>query len=562
MYKRYREFKKDLRIISKYYNFLVKKTKNHQPIGALNEWILDNYATLLEHQNMIEEIYADEKLIRNTKETSELLWNVLTNYLENNNYKMTKRSMFRHLKYYQKNNKISFTYQGLQRIRPILSMVIIHKVKELCVAEKSAMLERKRAESDIVFLGKKLLKHPEDDIHKYITIKEDIINYPIYIEYLNENLYRLNRGASQVFYELNENLERNNTNLKRVLNEVYEDRIKKNLVISNLFLILKMNEHLKLESIYEEISETEEELNSDRTYRMMDADSKNMYRERIVKLAKKQKVSELIYVRRLIAQSTREKKHIGFYLLKEPNRKRREFLYFTIILLFTSAISYGLAPYLTEQKLLGFLILWIPSSEIVITILNRILTTELKPKALPKLDFSKGIRESEATMVVIPTILKDKKKIDAMFSNLESGFLANRMDHLYFALLGDCSEQKQEAVPHDEEVAAYGIQKCKELNEKYQEERFFFLYRNRVYHETEDSYLGWERKRGALIHFNRLLLNKMPKEEVQKFFKVETLHSLKEKIKYVITLDADTKLVVRIIQSFSLCRTLRWTRWI
>ncbi len=544
MYKRYREFKKDLRIISKYYNFLVKKTKNHQPIGALNEWILDNYATLLEHQNMIEEIYADEKLIRNTKETSELLWNVLTNYLENNNYKMTKRSMFRHLKYYQKNNKISFTYQGLQRIRPILSMVIIHKVKELCVAEKSAMLERKRAESDIVFLGKKLLKHPEDDIHKYITIKEDIINYPIYIEYLNENLYRLNRGASQVFYELNENLERNNTNLKRVLNEVYEDRIKKNLVISNLFLILKMNEHLKLESIYEEISETEEELNSDRTYRMMDADSKNMYRERIVKLAKKQKVSELIYVRRLIAQSTREKKHIGFYLLKEPNRKRREFLYFTIILLFTSAISYGLAPYLTEQKLLGFLILWIPSSEIVITILNRILTTELKPKALPKLDFSKGIRESEATMVVIPTILKDKKKIDAMFSNLESGFLANRMDHLYFALLGDCSEQKQEAVPHDEEVAAYGIQKCKELNEKYQEERFFFLYRNRVYHETEDSYLGWERKRGALIHFNRLLLNKMPKEEVQKFFKVETLHSLKEKIKYVITLDADTKLVV------------------
>lgn len=544
MYKRYREFKKNLKTITKYYNYLVKKTKNHQPIGAFNEWILDNYATLLEHQNKIDEFYTDEKRARSTKETAELLWKILTNDLENNNYKMTKKSMLRHLKNYQKNNKISFSYQELQCVEPILSMVIINKVKELCVMEKNVIEEKKRAESDILFLGEKLLKHPNQDIHKYITIKEDIINYPIYIEYLNENLYRLNRGASQVFYELNENLERNNTNLKRVLNEVYSERIKNNLIISNLFSILKMNEHLKLETIYDEISETEEELNSDRVYRNMDNDSKNRYREIIIKQAKKQKVSELIYIRRLIAQSTREKKHIGFYLIKEPNVRRREILYLSAILLLTSVISFLLAPYLTKKVFLGFLILWIPTSEIVITILNRILTSRMKPQALPKLDLSKGIREGDATIVVIPTILKDSKKIDEMFSNLESGYLANRMDHLYFALLGDCSEQKQPEVPHDEEVASYGIKKCQELNEKYGKDRFFFLYRNRLYHETEESYLGWERKRGALIHFNRLLLNKMTAEEKSKYFRVENLSLLKEKIKYVITLDADTKLVV------------------
>ena len=207
-------------------------------------------------------------------------------------------------------------------------------------------------------------------------------------------------------------------------------------------------------------------------------------------------------------------------------------------------ICYFLSPFLVDSKLLGILILWIPTSEVVMQIINRILTNVFRPKALPKIDLSKGLTENVATIVVIPTIIKDTKKIDEMFMNLESYYLANKTKHLYFSLLGDCSEQKQQEIKIDSELAEYGKKKAQELNDYYHDNIFHFVYRKRVWHESEDSYLGWERKRGALIHFNRLLLNKFTSTEKEKYFHVETLSTISDKIQYVITLDADTKLVV------------------
>lgn len=544
MYRKLKQFKKDLRIMEKYYRYLVKLTSSHQTIGAFNEWILDNYASILEHENMVLEYYGDEKLMLSSKSSSDIIWNCLSTYLEGSHYKMSKKNLIRCFTQYQKNNNISFTYRELLLIRPILSMIVVHKMRLLCDIEKHNLEEKRRAEKDIKYVEKKLQKNKNASIHQYISIQEDIIEYPVCLEYLNENLHRLNREASTLFYELNENLEKNNTNLKKVLNSVYQNQINNHLIISNLFHILKLNENLKLETLYEEISDTEKGLNTDKIYKAMSSDTKDSYRSQIIKNAKKKKVNELIYARRLIAKGEKEKKHIGFFLFKEPNIHRREVIYIVSIVMLTTILSYFLSTFLTPYWLLGILILWIPTSEVIIQILNHFLTRLCRPKALPKMDYSKGLKEDTAVMVVIPTILKDTKKIDEMYRNLETCYLANKTKHLYFTLLGDCSEQKQPTVKLDEEVANYGVLKAKELNEKYQANIFYFAYRNRVWHESEESYLGWERKRGALIHFNSLLLHKFSNEEKKKHFRVETLSSLKAKIKYVITLDADTKLVV------------------
>ena len=44
-------------------------------------------------------------------------------------------------------------------------------------------------------------------------------------------------------------------------------------------------------------------------------------------------------------------------------------------------------------------------------------------------------------------------------------------------------------------IAKYGIQKAKELNEKYKKSLFYFVYRQRVYNSSEGEYIGYERKR-------------------------------------------------------------------
>ena len=87
------------------------------------------------------------------------------------------------------------------------------------------------------------------------------------------------------------------------------------------------------------------------------------------------------------------------------------------------------------------------------------------------------------------------------------------------------------------------------LNEKYKDEnfpKFNFIYRNRLWNESEAKFLGWERKRGFINQFNSYILGK-----IKNPFRVNTIEDWKNdskcklpKIKYIITLDSDTDLVL------------------
>ena len=145
-------------------------------------------------------------------------------------------------------------------------------------------------------------------------------------------------------------------------------------------------------------------------------------------------------------------------------------------------------------------------------------------------------------MVVIPTIVKDKEKVKEMFDTLESFYLVNKTDNLYFTLLADAKTENEKDMDYDKEVKEYGLKYSKQLNEKYKKELFYFIYRKRIYNNKENAYLGYERKRGALLQFNKVLLGEYVDEA--KHFHVNTLRNNKLNIKYVITLDTDTKLVL------------------
>lgn len=96
----------------------------------------------------------------------------------------------------------------------------------------------------------------------------------------------------------------------------------------------------------------------------------------------------------------------------------------------------------------------------------------------------------------------------------------------------------------DEEIINAGKEEVKRLNEKYkvegQENIFYFVYRKRIWSNTEKSYMGWERKRGLLTELNNFLINKKSKNT----FWVNTLEGNSLNIKYIITLDADTELTL------------------
>lgn len=68
------------------------------------------------------------------------------------------------------------------------------------------------------------------------------------------------------------------------------------------------------------------------------------------------------------------------------------------------------------------------------------------------------------------------------------------------------------------------------------------MYRNRVWNAGEKSFLGWERKRGLLCQFNDFIVNGVNSFRVNTIANEEK--NICNKIKYVITLDSDTNLVL------------------
>ena len=209
-----------------------------------------------------------------------------------------------------------------------------------------------------------------------------------------------------------------------------------------------------------------------------------------------------------------------------------------LLLFFSIIISSVFTVYLYDQIgiiscLLVFLLL-IPVEVILVQIAQYILGKFIKPKKIPKLDFEKGVPEEYATFVVIPTIINSKEKVEKLMKKLESYYIANKSENIYFALLGDCTAGKNEKEPFDEEVIKVGLKEVKELNakyqgtvklnekykntleldEKYQSEfpKFHFLYRKRTWNPKEECYLGWERKRGLLNQFNDYILGKTKNE--------------------------------------------------
>ena len=163
---------------------------------------------------------------------------------------------------------------------------------------------------------------------------------------------------------------------------------------------------------------------------------------------------------------------------------------------------------------------------------------------IPKLDFTDGIPKNAATMTVIVTILKSVDKVERMFDTIESYYLANKSDNLYFTLLGDASSSSRQIEPFDDEIVEAGRERAKKLNQKYGKDIFYFIYRKRVYNESEEEWLGFERKRGALEQFNRLLLGKFSDAEKNQYYMTDTFDEFDKKIKYVITLDQDTQLIL------------------
>lgn len=189
------------------------------------------------------------------------------------------------------------------------------------------------------------------------------------------------------------------------------------------------------------------------------------------------------------------------------------------------------------------LALLFPASEWAVTALHRLIEFAKPPRTLLRYDFSRGIPEEAATMVVIPTIWSTAKEVKELTDRLELHYLANRDPNIHFALLGDFVDASTESIPEDADVLTAARQRIESLNKTYSQPdgtTFHLFQRRRLWNPSEGVWMGWERKRGKLVEFVELLKGR--KDTSYEFVVGDS--TVLSRIRYIITLDADTMLPI------------------
>ncbi|KKO45206.1 glycosyl transferase [Arsukibacterium ikkense] len=204
----------------------------------------------------------------------------------------------------------------------------------------------------------------------------------------------------------------------------------------------------------------------------------------------------------------------------------------------------------------------IPLTELASALLQHMASRFSTANVLPALELSQGIPAELRTLVVVPVLLSNKAELRQHLQRLEEHYLAAGNGDIYFALLSDFTDAHQQHLPADQALLQQAIDGVAALNMHYTTAiapagaascpRFLLLQRQRQYNPSEQTWMGAERKRGKLSDLNQVLLaaGKQPMADAGKqnpFCGSSAAYPLLSnavpaQVRYVITLDADTRL--------------------
>ncbi len=329
----------------------------------------------------------------------------------------------------------------------------------------------------------------------------------------------------------------------------------------------------------ETLSQVEQVLRGDpaRAYSDMDFATRDAYRHVIERVAAGSAQTELDAALAVVALAERardevgdadRRAHVGCYLVAEGieslerelgcrlgwRRRLRRLAGRSPLVLYVGAslaLTMGLAAVLLAAGGAGALsapalaalalLVMLATSPLAIGVVNSLLALWVPPRVLPRLDFSAGIHAGCRTIVAVPSLLDSAPHIERLLDGLEVRFLANRDEHLYFALLTDLLDAPQQTMPGDEVLIAQARDGIAALNARYpsaSDTRFVLLHRARRWNDSEQCWMGYERKRGKLAALNALLIDGVSDE----FSVVVGDAGAFVGARYVITLDTDTQL--------------------
>src|SRR5476649_1065008 len=347
-----------------------------------------------------------------------------------------------------------------------------------------------------------------------------------------------------------------------------------NVTVRNIITSMRLVTDVDWTTLFEKVSPVDEIFRSASTFAAMDFATRNLYRTAIEQIARGTFLNEVELARRACAlaatQSSNDDPRYadpGYYLIgkgraqfersvsyREPGWAARRRILATGLTGYVLAVAYvasvilfiplfglahaGLAPWqLAIMAAIGLL----PAVDAGLILINRAATHIFGATLLPALDLRAGVPADLRTLIAVPTFLVSEAGIRELIERLEVHYLSNPTGALHFALVSDWTDAESETTDRDAALLATATAGIARLNERYPAAdgvpRFLLLHRHRVWSETEQRWIGWERKRGKLHELNQLL-----RGATGTTFLLGHDSTVPTGIKYIVTLDSDTRL--------------------
>jgi cyclic beta-1,2-glucan synthetase len=536
------------------------------------EWLLDNTYLIRSHIAEIRHNLPDNHarilpaLVDTGSAVRLRIYHVAADLIQRTGYRVTAESISTYLDGYQQHTPL--TIAELWVFPLMMRLVLLQSLRDL--SELTSLRQHEKEMAD--FWANRLLHAARRDPEQFEKILRELDRQGTeltahFVARLGEQLHQEESALAplQKWIEAKTGSRLADMNLREHAEEATDL-----VFISAAIGSLRQLSELQYPKIVEAVSRMESILREDPTgvHARSDFATRDRSRQIVEETARQSKTSELAVARLAVDLANRaaddpRRGAVSFYLLDEglkeletrvgrrlPWRQRwLRFLYRhpTVVYLgglaiLTSGIvgaflgaAYAMGVSSALMVVLLAALALVPASELALYCVQMALTWLVPPRSLPKMSFESGIPDDCRTLVVIPMMLLTPDSIRGEIEKLEVRYLANPLPNLRFSLLADFTDAEEPEMPEDDELLGMALKGIVELNARHGDGTFLLFHRGRVWCETENRWIGWERKRGKLEELNRLLNGEAG-------VNLECSGTVPADIRYVITLDADTQL--------------------
>ncbi len=571
--KKWKSFRRD-------YNMLYSLQGKYDELVPSSKWITDNYYLINRNIKQVVKNF-NNKNCRNlpaiTIESSDYfprIYVLVKELMTMMDFNFSEQVMLTLTEAYQKINPLKIS--ELWALPIMIKICLLEDIASIVEGIKDIINNKIKAD---IFINELTKSYPKEDLLNEINRSMAGKTCAEPLSFSSQVLLRMKeRGISSVIdlEKLVASLPCVESSYTSIINHESVQQASIETKISNLIISLgKLNE-VNWEDTVCRLSVVDNVLSCEENniFKKMTFKTKETYRYEIETLAKKAGKLEKEIAERIL-EFTKNKSgkqaHVGYYLIDRGKaelldsyhlkisllerisnkiRNIRDKLYFLILftVIFLFSLSGFLYTFLTRDPpsiilgILTFFILIIPGFSILTDIVNQVHLNLVTVKNPPAMDFEDSIPMEFSTVIIVPVILGSISTIDRYIAKLEQLYHLGCDPNLFYAILVDFKDSPVKIAPEDEILAEYAKAGMEELNDKIfsgGQGRFMMFCRYRRWNESQQAWMGWERKRGKLEEFNEYVLGGEETTFYSLYGNINTIAG----IKYVITVDSDTDLI-------------------